>query len=163
MNIDNDFVKQYARLVMDRITRRTHHDPDLTDTCYAKVWERVMQSDNYDEDKGAVSTWLYYIVESVVSNEQKKRARSKDALDHAVDLDAGNNVIGAEDAGTAEDELTRLFRNAQVSPQHMRIFKSYHLEDMSRREIAVRYGLPEETVKSILARTMKTLRYDAAR
>lgn len=172
MDITDDFVDQYSNMVNARVHARLKREPDLYDAdlepvITSAVWERVLRTDNYDEDKGAVSTWLFYIIESVISNEIKKYKRSEDALDnYAQPLETAHNVIGAEDAGTAGDELTRLLDHAMrqnlVHARDVRILKDKHLGGYTAEELAKRYDLEVSTIYSILRDTMQALRECAA-
>ena len=162
MYITEEFVKQYEPMVHARVHSRLKKkglvNTDLLETIPPLVWERVLKSDNYDTSKGALSTWLYYIIESVISNEIKKKAVSQDALDHSLPLEVANNVIGVEDAGDAKDELTRVFAAAELTRRDEGIMRDIHLEGYTYEETADRHGMGLEAVKKVAYRAMKALR-----
>jgi len=161
MDINDDFVRQYDGLITSNLQRAGVRG-ERFDELKAKVYERILTSDNYNPDKGKMTTWLWYIIRSVIRNEGKKLSRSKDALDQVtVDLDSASSVIGPEDAGTAGDELRRLFQKAQISPRDKQMVERYHLEEYTMRELAVMYSIPLRTTEQIIYRAMKALRQAA--
>jgi len=161
MDIDDEFVRQYDSLIASNL-KRAGATGDRFNDLKSKVYERILTSDNYDADKGKITTWLWYITRSVIRNEGKKASRSKDALDQElVDLDSASSVIGYEDACTAGDELARLFRKAQISPRDKEMVERYHLEEYTMKELAVMYSIPLRTTEQIIYRAMKALRLAA--
>jgi len=158
MDINDEFVRQYDQLISSHL-QRAGLTGESFDDIKAKVYERILTSDNYDPDKGKISTWLWYVVRSVIRNEGKRKSRSKDALDHeTVDLDSIHNIIGPEDAGTAGDELDRVFRQAPLSVRDKRMVKDYHLEEYTMAELAERYNLSLRATEQVIYRAMKALR-----
>ena len=162
MNIDEEFVRQFDPLIRHILKVDLHIPVSKIDEFTSEVYVRLLSHPTYDNERGPFTTWLKYVIRSVSGHKIEKENRSTDALDQACDLDAANNVIGVEDAGTAADELARIFSTCKVSLFHLEVFQEYHLSDYTRKEIAERYNLPEETVKSILTRVMKALRHEAA-
>ena len=158
MYIDNDFVQKYDHLIKSRLDA-ANLTIDQFDNFKSKIYERILESDNYDPNRGALTTWLYNICRSVISNELKKEGRSQDALDQEVlDLDSIHNKIGPEDAGDPRDEIDRLFKSITVSPRDEEIMRAVHLQGATPEEIAQEYELKITAVYKILARTMKALR-----
>jgi len=117
---------------------------------------------SYDVKRGPFTTWLGWVTKSVVSNAAKKKARSEDALDHAVGLEVAANVIGEEDAGDARDELARVFQAAELSRRDEGIMRDIYLEGYTYEEVADRHGMGLEAVKKLVYRAMKVLREVAA-
>lgn len=158
MNIDDSFVKKYDGLIHDRI-EKAKLPPSVYDDIKGKVYERIMTSNSYDPQKGKVSTWVWNICRSVISNEVKKHGRSKDALDyHPMSLEDASNIIGNEDAGTAEDEIIRIMEGADVLPRDKQIMVDYHLHGASTDHLSQQHNLSVRAVEQILYRTLKALR-----
>ena len=158
MHIDDKFIKQYDSLVVKLVKKARVHGDDF-DRIKAAVWLRVMESDNYDESKGKISTWLWFVGRSAIGNELKKMSRSQDALDHIdLSLEDVSNVIGDEDAGTNLDELDRIFNSSGVSERDERIVKDIYLREMTYAEAAISNGIELEAVKKVMYRAMKALR-----
>ena len=146
MDIDNEFIKKYGKLIRSRLKAEGVRKQDRGDY-ETLVYERLLSNFTYDEERGTFTTWLGWVVKSVVSNQRKKESRSQDALDHAVDLDAASNVIGVEDAGTVQDELDRLFEAADLSQRDENLMKDIHLRGYTYEEAAERYDMSLEAVK----------------
>ena len=157
MNIDDEFFKKYHNLIKDRVNKEGIPNQEVEEYV-GLVYERLLSNFSYDEERGPFTTWLGWVVKSVVSNERKKEKRSQDALDHAVGLEAANTVIGAEDAGTVNDELDRVFAAAKVSERDKKILRDFHLEGYTAGQIAKRHSLQLQSVYSILKRGIKALR-----
>ena len=158
MNIDDKFIEKYGGLITKLVTKSGAKGADF-DRLKAAVWFRVMESDNYDESKGKISTWLWYIGRSAIGNEMKKMSRSQDALDHTeLSLEDANNVIGDEDAGTDLDELDRIFKSSGISLRDEGIVRDVYLRQMTYEEAAISNGIELEAVKKVMYRAMKALR-----
>lgn len=158
MQIDDEFVKEYDGLICDRIAK-SKINQDLFDEVRALVYRRILESDNYDPDKGALSTWIYMICRSVISNTYKKHQASKDALDqNCVDLEAAKNRIGDEDAGDPADELSRIFKATNVSTRDKNITRDVYLDGYTALEVAQKYRMTHHAVQKVLVRTLKALR-----
>ena len=163
MYIDNKFVEKYDHLVDDLLRKAKIPKGETYDALKGEVWIRVMNADNYDKSKGKVSTWLWYLGRSVIGNELKKMKRSQDALDHVdTDLSGAANVIGAEDAGTARDELGRMFKASKVSKRDESIFRDIHLNQLSYKEAEIKYSIGTEAVKKVMYRVMQAMRHVVA-
>jgi RNA polymerase sigma factor (sigma-70 family) len=162
MYIDESFVKKYDGLIKDRLVRMGYQGDEFDDI-RGRVYERILASDSYDPERGKISTWLWQLIRSVVSNERKRLARSTDALDHnLLSLDEMTHVIGDEDAGEARDEIHRLIEKADVVPRDKRIFLDFHLNGWTAKDLALKHDMNQRTVEQILFRTMKALRTIAA-
>lgn len=158
MYIDNKFVEKYDGMITHCLNKAGVRG-DRFDDIKSKVYERIIEAENYDESKGKISTWLWYVIRSVISNEKKRASRSKDALDQeSVSIKEAEWVVGVEDAGTAEDELNRLFRGAPISKRDESILKDFYLEDYSAQECADRYNMEVRAVQQVIYRSMKALR-----
>lgn len=158
---DDNFIKQYRRLIRQLLSKAGVGEFDLDDF-ETLVYERLLRSWSYDPDRGPFNTWLGWVIRSVVSNERKRVSRSEDALDHAVDLEVAANVIGAEDAGEAKDELARIINAAGLVPRDEAILRDIHLKGFTYEETAERHGMTLEAVKKVASRTMQALREQAA-
>ena len=157
MKIDSKFIKEYGRLIRSRLRANGVKSYELDDY-ESLVYTRLLSHFSYDEKRGPFTTWLGWVVRSVVSNERKKEGNSTDALDHASDLSAAVNVIGDEDAGTAMDELARVFKASDLSERDKRLVKDIHIEGYTYKEAAERFGMSLEAVSKVVSRAMAALR-----
>ena len=158
MYIDNKFVEKYDGLINARLERAGIHGDAFTDI-KGKIYERIMTSNSYDPDRGKITTWLWNICRSVISNEVKKNSRSQDVLDHpTLNLDEAYSVIGPEDAGTIQDELSRLFEASDMSYRDEAIVRDVYLEEYTYQQVADKNGMSLEAVKKVITRAMQALR-----
>lgn len=158
--IDNEFIKKHNSLIR-KLIRAYGVDAQDVDDMSVLVYERLMSHYTYDEERGPFNTWLGWVVRSVLSNERKKTQRSHDALDHSLPLEVASNVIGAEDAGDAKDELARVFAAAELTRRDEGIMRDIYLEGHTYEEAADRHGMGLEAVKKVVYRAMKALRLAA--
>lgn len=156
MKIDEKFYTDYDRLIRKLIRDRVREDE--VDEYVGLVYERLLAHPSYDEERGPFNTWLGWVVKSVISNEQKRLDRSQDVLDHAEPLEAAASMIGAEDAGTAKDELERVFAAARLSERDERIVRSFHIQGYTADEVAKHMGMEAKAVRQVLFRAMQALR-----
>ena len=117
-----------------------------------------MTHNNYDGEKAKVGTWLYMVIKSVVSNEQKKEGKSGDALDHVEDIETKVNIIGKVDAGDAGDEVERLLKQARLSSRDKDLIRGHWIEGLNYKELGVKYNIKEATVAQALHRALTALK-----
>lgn len=160
MYIDDSFVQKYDALITDRLIKNgLGRNSELFDEIKGKVYERILRSNNFDPKKGSISTWLWNICRSVISNELKRKRRSQDAMDHdPADIDELTHFVGQDDAGTAKDEVDRVLRNSGLSQRDQSIVKSYWLDEMQISEVADKYSLEQRAAEQVIFRAMKALR-----
>ncbi len=158
IEVNNGFVKKYDKLISSKLHRAGLYG-DTFDHVKAKVYERILGSNSYDPNKGKVSTWLWNICRSVISNEVKKHNRSQDAMDHpSLSLDDANNIIGEGDAGTAKDEVARIMSKANLSDRDESIVRDHYMIGKTAPEIASKYDMETRTVEQVIYRAMRALR-----
>lgn len=161
MQVDEKFVKQYDALIRKRI-ESAKVPMDIKEDLVGLVYERILTSNNYNPEKGKITTWLWHICNSVISNEVKKHKRSQDVLDVGkVSLEAASQVIGQEDAGTTRDELERVFDATDLSHRDKAIVKLHYIQGLTTDELAVRYDVGKRAIEQIIFRAMKALRATA--
>ena len=163
MDIDNEFVEKYGALITERIDR-AGISGEFHSHVTAKIYERIITSNSYDPDRGKISTWLWQVCRSVISNEVKKQGRSQDAMDHnPIALEDANNIIGVEDAGDAAAELDRLFKNVGLSARDIAIVKAVKLHEIPPQDLADEFDLGVRAVEQIVYRAMKALKAEVAK
>lgn len=157
--VDDAFVKRWDSFIMSRLRAAKVQQAYIEDTKTA-VYMRLLNSFSYDPDRGPFSTWLGWVIRSVVSNETKKRIHGSDALDQLdnMELAEAGNIIGQEDAGTPADELDRVFSRTILSKRDKQMVRDKHLKGLTQRELSEKYGLSEGSIEVTLVRAMKALR-----
>ena len=158
MKIDNKFIEEYDGLIIERLVTAGLYG-ERQDNMKSKVYERILRSENYDPEKGELSTWLWQVVRSVLSNEFRKKRDSKDAMDNqCLTIEETGAIIGHEDAGTAADELDRIFEEAQLSERDESMMRDFYLDNCSREDLERIYGMKDRAVEQVIYRSMKKLR-----
>ena len=158
MRIDDNFIKEYDGLIIKRLSIAGIYGERQEDM-KSKVYERILSSDNYDPEKGELSTWLWQVVRSVLSNEFKKQRRSKDIMDNDhLTLEEIGATIGPEDAGTISDELTRIFAETNISERDESMMRDYYLNNCSLEDLVRLYDMKDRAVEQVIYRSLKTLR-----
>jgi len=162
MDIDDKFVETYDALINKRLTKAGLHG-ELREEIKCRIYERVLASESYDASRGKLSTWLWQICRSVISNEVKRHDRSQDVLDHQplLTLEEASNIIGAEDAGAAEDAVSKLTKAAGVSERDADIVLAIYGHEKPYQQVADEFDMGLEAVKKVAYRTMKALRIQA--
>jgi len=156
VQIDNQFVADYNKWIIEGIRRMGIRDHDAIDEYRWLVYERLLSHNNYDETKGKVTTWLNSVVRSVVSNQAKKLSRSEDVLDQTdrLGLDDAGSYFGNEDAGDTRDEIDRILGAVVASKRDKDIFLEVMLAERGRKEVAEEFGVGVEVVNKVVTRTL---------
>ena len=81
--IDDTFVRQYQGLIARQIAKTGVTDWGELNDIMSDVFIRITENNNYDESKGAVTTWLTYVTRSVLGNHFRKKVQ--DPLLNATD------------------------------------------------------------------------------
>ena len=158
MKIDNKFIEEYDGLIIKRLADAGLYGDSL-ENMKSKVYERVLRSESYDPERGELSTWLWQVVRSVISNEFKKMRNSKDVMDNeCLTVEEIGAIIGHEDAGTAADELDRIFDQAQLSERDESMMRDYYLNNCNLKDLERIYDMKDRAVEQVIYRSMKTLR-----
>ena len=158
MRIDNKFIEEYDGLIKKRLAASGLYG-ERQDNMKSKVYERVLRSESYDPKRGELSTWLWQIVRSVISNETKKEQRSKDVMDNeCLQFESIGAIIGQESAGSPADELTRIFEDSKLSTRDESMVRDYYLNNCSLKDLGRLYKMKSRAVEQVIYRAMKTLR-----
>ena len=81
MQIDDQFIKEYDNLIWSTIREKVRGMDTQSDVHSDIIIRLIESSEGYDEEKGAVSTWVVWICRSVISNYFLTKARKHDMLD----------------------------------------------------------------------------------
>lgn len=157
MYVDDEFVKQYDDLIWERIQHAGFRD-EMALEARAAIYVRILNSDNYDPEKGAVSTWIYMICRSVISNMKIKKP---DALDcTVVTIDRIKNKIGKEDVdfNSLGPMVNQLLGKAGLSRRDKELIRDHHLNGYTILEAAEKHRMTYEAAKKAIVRALKQLR-----
>ena len=158
MRIDNKFIEEWDGLISKRLMAAGLYG-ERKENMKSKVYERVLRSESYDPERGELSTWLWQVVRSVISNEFKKMRNSKDVMDNeCLTIEETGAIIGHEDAGTAADEIERIFDEAQLSERDESMMRDFYLDNCNLKDLEKLYDMKDRAVEQVIYRSMKTLR-----
>jgi RNA polymerase sigma-70 factor (ECF subfamily) len=121
------------------------------------VWVRVWERLGTFRAESAFSSWLHRICVNVVLDRKRSANRGK----WLVDLDAADGVARdhADSKGFGAEGRVDLARAVERLPEGAKtVFLLHDVEGFKHREIAVRLGVAEGTVKAQLHRARRLLR-----
>lgn len=144
---------------------------DLTQSAFARI---LKAADRFDAERSTFSRWSHTIVENVLKNHYRSRARSR--LQNMTDLNGSafctspqelarpdiemaDPAPGAERAAFAAEFREALNQALEdLEPLYREPFVMYQVEQYSFAEIAARLGIPVGTAKSRTHRARVRLR-----
>jgi len=141
LKIDTEFLDEYSKMISKYLWSKKLEGRDEFDNLYSMVVIKLMESVNkYDKKRGKVSTWITWVMRTVVSNYFRHKQQ-----------DATHNALPVLEDMVEEftDSLLAILRNATsllTQEEHRLIIQHYH-EGYSHREIANALGRNENAVK----------------
>ena len=146
-----DIYRQFHSKVLSYVLSRVRPPEEAEDVCSA-IFEKVLRGlDDYDADKGAVSTWVYRIAHNTVLDHLKARrptAELDDGLASEERID--DDLLRGESLSALAAALERL----DDEERDVIVLRFY--EGCTLREVSERMGMPYRTVvrreKAALAR-----------
>ncbi|MDH5257724.1 MAG: sigma-70 family RNA polymerase sigma factor [Gammaproteobacteria bacterium] len=152
---------RYASHVMAitfHIIKNRQEAEDLVHDVFIEAWQN---SKSYDSGRGSVRNWLLLRARSRSIDRIRKLARTETRRD----IDEGDlPKLDCEADPVAVDPLRQLdHRQARIaigmlSSEHALLIRASYFEDLTYREIAKKYEIPEGTVKSRMLAAFKILR-----
>lgn len=144
------------------IVKKKEEAEDLLQIIFTQIWNR---SDQYDEDRGTVYTWVMSLarnraidrLRSKVYKEQKKQSVSLD------DEDVYNPLYSPEDdplEHTVKNDHAGLIRQAlqQLSDKQSLVIRNAYFTGMTQAEMSEQFDIPLGTVKTRMRDGMIKLR-----
>ncbi len=133
--------------------RRSLGDPGLAEEAVQETFVRAWRSRrHFDPGLGPLRAWLFAIERRVVIDLARRRAaRPTDILDTEVAA-AGDEIEQAMAGWLVEEAIRRL------RPEHRQVLVETYYGNLSGRDLAVRLGIPEGTVRSRLFYALRSLR-----
>jgi len=140
------------------IIRNKQEAEDLVHDVFIEAWQKAK---DFDPRKGTVRNWLFLRARSRSIDRIRKLARTETRSEiEEVDLSASDIGIDQKDSDPFEQLNQRQTHTAidRLAPEHALLIKASYFEDLSYREIARKYKIPEGTVKSRMLAAFKILR-----
>jgi RNA polymerase sigma-70 factor (ECF subfamily) len=126
---------------------------ELVQDVFTRAWRHA---GDYDPARGSVRTWLYGIARHAIIDVERHRARRPPVA--LRDADDRDEAIAREPIEQAVLRWQIELALNRLTVEHREVVRLAHFRGMSVREIAVRLGLAEGTVKSRTYYAMSNLR-----
>ncbi len=143
------------RWAQDRFGDDQLADEIVQETVLA-AWRKYGQ---FDPNRGAERAWMFGIARNVAATRYRRSQRHLRAVPSAAPADS------AADLGAGEEELDRLSDRSLIvdamralSDDHRDVVAAAYWDGLSTKEIAVKFGVPDGTVKSRLHYALRILR-----
>jgi RNA polymerase sigma-70 factor (ECF subfamily) len=152
---------RYASHIMAvalKILKNRQEAEDLVHDVFLEVWQKARQ---YEQRKGSVKNWLLL----------RTRSRSIDRIRKLNRIETHSNIEESEHFKSEQkneqanidpvQQLNHQQANQAINalpPEHALLIRASYFEDLSYREIAKKYEIPEGTVKSRMLVAYKILR-----
>ena len=131
---------------------------DLVHDVFIEVWQKA---NSYDPIKGSVRNWVLLRVRSRAIDRIRKLAR----IEFRATLEETESLMHEEhfEQNRVEPLRQMEYQEAKqaidlLSSNHALLIRASYFEDLSYREIAIKYEIPEGTVKSRMLAAFKVLR-----
>lgn len=131
---------------------------DLVHDVFIEVWQKA---NSYDPIKGSVRNWVLLRVRSRAIDRIRKLAR----IEFRATLEETESFMHEEhfEHNRVEPLRQMEYQEAKqaidlLSSNHALLIRASYFEDLSYREIAIKYEIPEGTVKSRMLAAFKVLR-----
>jgi len=155
-NFDQLYDK-YVKKIFNFIYYKTHHKEtaeDLTSDTFMKALTKIH---DFDESKGAFSTWLYQIARNTVIDFYRTK-KSNLNIDDIWDLADGEDILRDLDTAKKLTEVKKYLKTLKVEQREIVILRVW--EGMSYKEISEAVGKTEASCKMAFSRTIERLRED---
>ncbi|MBR0311419.1 MAG: sigma-70 family RNA polymerase sigma factor [Oscillospiraceae bacterium] len=149
-----DIYQRYYSKVLSYLLSRVRPPEDAEDVC-SEVFEKVLRGLNtYDENKGAISTWIYRIAHNAILDHARKRHPTEE-LDES--LVSGELI---DDTLLRSESLTALSAALERLDEDERdVIVLHYYEGYTLRAISERTGIPYRTVIRREQRALSMLKY----
>jgi RNA polymerase sigma-70 factor, ECF subfamily len=140
--------------VVMRMLRNRASAEDGLQEVYARIWQRAA---SFSQDKGTGMTWMITIARNYAIDQRRQRqyVTAEDIeLDQLVDPN-----WGPDDHMAAQGTVERImFCLGQLEQRHAECIKGAYLDGMSYADLASRYVVPVNTMRTWLRRGLLKLR-----
>lgn len=157
VNLNNfpDLYTQYVRKIFNFIYYKTHHKETAEDLTSQTFLKALRSLDQFDQEKGKFSTWLYQIARNQVIDFY--RAKRQDiSIEDVWDLAGQEDVLRDFDAAEKLKKVQEYLKKLKPDQREIVLLRVW--EGMSYREIAEALGKDEAHCRVIFSRTIQSLK-----
>lgn len=150
------YKKTSAKLygVLMRILGNRAESEDALQEVFTRIWLRASR---FDPEKGRAITWLVAICRNHAID--RMRARPKEASDDDAVLALQDHRQGVEASMVAQGEARRVIDCMdQLEPDRAQAVRGAYLGGLSYQQLADRHGVPLNTIRTWLRRSLMSLR-----
>lgn len=150
------YKKTSAKLfgVLMRILGNRAESEDALQEVFTRFW---LRAGRFDPEKGRAMTWLIAICRNHAID--RLRARPAESSDDDAVLALQDHRQGAEASLVAKGEARRIMDcMAQLDPDKSQAVRGAYLGGLSYQQLANRHGVPLNTIRSWLRRSLVSLR-----
>ena len=166
IKITDSFIKQYEGLIYSEIRAKGIHNQDMIEDIFGNTVIRIMETrDNYNEDKGSISTWLVFQTRSVISNYLKSRRLSEDALDYAVSSPEERELYESVQLHEEDDTDTRastlaydLIYESSLDEDDKRLLYDFFVAGFTQAELSKQHNVHYKTIKNRIDKLLEILK-----
>ncbi|MCL2085994.1 MAG: sigma-70 family RNA polymerase sigma factor [Oscillospiraceae bacterium] len=159
MNLEKIFDEYYERIYRFTLlrVRNVHDAEDITSDVFVKVAQNIHK---YDEEKAALSTWLFTITLNLIRDHCRAAKRGTVELEFAENVASSDNIeMSVEDDVMSGERAKALYAALeQLDERQKNILLLRYKSNMSNREIADTLDISESNVETILYRARKKLK-----
>ena len=152
-SVDELYDRFYNELVLwaDTILNDMEEAEDLVQDFFVRLWEKKL-NENLEGER--VRSYLYVAVRNMAVRKVKDRSRIR----RIPDISVVESVWENEDV-MRDDMIDQVLKALDVLPPRSReVLECVHLKNMKYVEVAELLGISVATVKTLLVRSLKTLR-----
>jgi RNA polymerase sigma-70 factor, ECF subfamily len=128
---------------------------DILQESYLKVWR---SAGKFDVGRASVITWMCTIARNTAIDAVRLRKLPTSELDEALSIPNPTESAGSDGFDYARVEPLAAGALARLSEDRRKLVALAYIEGESRVNLAQRYGVPINTIKTWLRRTLETLR-----
>jgi RNA polymerase sigma-70 factor, ECF subfamily len=130
---------------------------DILQESYLKVWRNAGK---FDVDHASVITWMCTIARNTAIDAVRLRKLPTSELDEALSVPNPTDASEGDGFDYARAEPLAAGALARLSEDRRRLVALAYIEGESRVNLAQRYGVPINTIKTWLRRTLEAVRKD---
>ena len=152
-SVDELYDRFYDELVLwaDTILNDMGEAEDLVQDFFVRLWEKKL-NENLEGER--VRSYLYVSVRNMAIRKVKDQSRMRRIPDISV-----VERVWEDEEVTHEDMIDQVLKALDVLPPRSReVLECVHLKNMKYAEVAELLGISVATVKTLLVRSLKTLR-----
>ena len=147
----------YVNLMYDCIRKAGVTDEDVTSDILTITVDRINRTRTYDPERGAVTTWLPWVMRSVISNYFRDQKTSNDAMDQGtVPLDRLTNKM--DERYDFRIEVLHVIQDSRLHNKDKILLYLKWNDGFNLKEISERLGISHDAARQQYSRAVRQLK-----